>query len=99
MTELPWTVKTPQVKGIVDEKDMIKKMGGVRHPMSGAGSIKADGHDKDNLYEIKTANKTHTITGDALSKLFVWAAQQEKDAVYIVKFANGMKLEGRVTRD
>lgn len=96
--DLPWNPVTPQVKGIQREKAILKDIGALRHPMSGAGRIKDDGHDDQNLYEIKTAEKTHTVNSDELGALWKRAVKQNLDAVYLIEFGNGMVLRGVVEK-
>lgn len=61
-------------------------MGLRAHPNSGAGNIKYDASDEDNLVEVKDANKSFTLNAAYLEDLFRTAARQSKTAVIIVKF-------------
>lgn len=71
----------------------------MRHPMSGAGSIKDDGHDDDYVYEIKDANKSFTLNAKDLSDMHTRAARQTRQARYIVKFANGITAEITIKKE
>ncbi len=68
------------------------------HPASGALRIKHDASDGEILYEIKDANKTHTIKVDELLSVWKEAAMAEKEAVYLVKFTNGITLFGVIQK-
>jgi hypothetical protein len=94
---LPYdTVKTPQVKGRVDEARMAKERGARLHPMSGAGSIKDDFSTEDTIFEVKSVKKTHTLNGADLLALFRRGTQQGKGVEYVIEFADA-KLEATVT--
>lgn len=95
---LPYKPKTPQVKGRDSERKQAKVYGARVHPMSGAGSIKDDASNDEAIYEFKQANKTHVITASELDALFIRGCRAEKDAMYVVKFGNGIILEGRLRR-
>ena len=77
---------------------MLADKGAYVHPMSGAGRIKDDGHDDQNLYEVKTAAATHQISAVALSDLWTRAVQQGRDAIYMIEFGNGFTLTGIVEK-
>lgn len=81
-----WSRPTRQVQGRITERKILKDRGAKVHPNSGAGKIKDDGHDEDYLYEVKDANKTHSISALEIRNLRKRAAQQGKQAVYIIKF-------------
>lgn len=86
---LPYAPRdTRQVEGRKTEGRILKALGAVLHPNSGAGNIKDDGHDDHRLYEIKDARKTHTLKADDLRALFVRAVRQGKQAVYLVYFSD-----------
>lgn len=101
-SELPWAHKanpTPQEFGRQYEKAMAKKEGARVHPASGARGIKNDYSTEEVIFEQKTTNKSHTIKGDDLEKLFVNAVKQGKDAVYTIYFRDAnVTLEGIVRR-
>jgi len=65
---------------------MAKSLGAKPHPASGALRIKHDASDHETLYEIKDANKTHTIKGTELTSLWKEATMAEKRPVYVVRF-------------
>lgn len=67
--------------------------------MSGAGRIKDDGHDDDNLYEVKTAELTHSIKATDIKGLWERAVQQGREAVYLIEFGNGFTITGIVERN
>lgn len=88
---LPYKPKTRQVQGRDTERTVLRRLGARQHPMSGAGSIKEDGSTDDELFEIKDANKSFTLAGAELLQSFKRAMQQEKEAVWIIRFANGIE--------
>lgn len=94
-----WSKDTPQVRGRKTEKKIIRKAGGRPHPNSGAGHIKWDGSDEDSIIEVKEAEKSHTVKGDLVEKLFQDATRQNKQGVYIIRFGNGITLTGYLGRD
>ena len=69
------------------------------HPASGALRIKNDASDETILYEIKDANKVHNIKAVELLKLWKEATMADKDAIYLVKFGNGITMYGVVERE
>ena len=70
-------------------------------PMSGAGRIKGDAIDANNAYvEIKDANASYTLTGQTLHKAWIEAVRNDHtECRFIIKFANGLKLDGVVTKE
>jgi hypothetical protein len=85
---MPWKRRTRQQEGRVTEKSILKERGALIHPNSGAGSIKEDGHDEDNLYEVKdTASKSFTLKMAELFRSYVRACRQGKTAVWIIYFS------------
>jgi hypothetical protein len=48
--------------------------------------IKHDASDDERLYEIKDANKSFTLTSEDLDTLWVRAAREQKEPVFIVKY-------------
>lgn len=58
------------------------------HPNSGALRIKHDASDGEHLYEMKDANKTYTLKAEELNTLWVRAAREAKEPVFIVTFAD-----------
>lgn len=91
---LPWAPRTPQMKGMSSEKDQARQRGARLHPRSGAGSIKWDASDEDTLYEMKHVKKSHALNGEYLRRLRLDAAQQGKEAVYIVQMEDaGIEVE------
>lgn len=56
------------------------------HPRSGAGRIKDDASTDWELLEVKDANRTYTLKGAELAPLHRRAAQQGKDATFIIYF-------------
>lgn len=95
---LPYKPKTRQEQGGVTEKKVLRERGARQHPRSGAGRIKEDGSDAAHLYEVKDANKTFALTGEALLQSWQRAVQQGRDAVWVVQFANGIEAEIHLTR-
>lgn len=96
---LPYKPKTRQEDGADTEKRILRGRGARQHPRSGAGRIKYDGSDDDDLIEVKDANKSHTLQASLLNDLFVTATRQGKDAVYIVTFLDpSLYVECRVRR-
>lgn len=91
---LPYGEKSRQQQGRDSEKKQAKKYGARAHPMSGAGKIKDDASDEDWIYEYKDAVKTHTLSAAALNALLCRAEAQGKDAAYVIKFDNGVTMEG-----
>ena len=94
----PYKEKTPQVKGRENEAPTAKVYNMRPHPNSGAGKIKGDASNADEVGEFKMANKSHTLGADELAKHFRESAKEGKDALYVVEFANGIVLEGYVYR-
>ena len=86
--KLPWEVRTRQREGMSSEKRRAKKDGARLHPRSGAGSIKWDASNDDEIFEYKDVAKSHTLKGELLEALFRDAMQQGKKPVYIVTFKN-----------
>lgn len=51
------------------------------------------------MYEIKDANKTHTVKGEDIDKLFKRATKQGKGAEYVVYFqAYDLTLSCRIEK-
>jgi hypothetical protein len=48
--------------------------------------IKHDASDDETLYEIKDANKSFTLTAEDLHTLWVRAAREQKEPVFIVQY-------------
>ena len=97
---MPWTKRTRQEEGTLSEKQMAKKRGARVHPNSGAGRIKHDASDDDTLYEMKLANKIHTIHGAELERILQEGTRRGKDAKYVVRFSGyNLVLEGTITYD
>lgn len=99
MNDIPWKPRTRQQEGDRTEKKIIKQMGGRVHPRSGAGSIKHDGSTKEQLIEVKDANKTHSVLANYLYELFVIAVRQGKEPRYVVKFSNGIVMDAVIRKD
>ena len=95
---IPWDTGSRQRDGRLTEKRTAKELGAKVHPASGALRIKHDASDDEILYEIKDANKTHTIKVDELLSVWKEAAMAEKEAVYLVKFTNGITLYGVIEK-
>lgn len=70
----------------MSEAQIAKKRDARVHPRSGAGNIKWDASDADTLYEMKDANKSHTLQASLLKRLFLSATRQSKEAVYVIYF-------------
>lgn len=96
--QIPWDTGSRQRDGRLTEKRTAKELGAKVHPASGALRIKHDASDDEILYEIKDANKTHTIKVDELLSVWKEAAMAEKEAVYLVKFTNGITLYGVIEK-
>lgn len=101
-TNIPWADKahpTPQEYGRQFEKARAKALGARPHVASGALSDKNDYSTADTVYEQKTTNKSHTIKGEDLNKLFKNATAQGKDAIYTIYFREAnITIEGIVRR-
>lgn len=96
---VPWQPRSRQSEGRQTEKEVVHRQGGRVHPNSGAGSIKDDGSSEGALFEVKDAQKTHTLHGKTLNSLFRRAVAQDKDAVYIVYFGDyNLTAEVRLRR-
>ena len=95
---IPWNTGSRQREGRLTEKRIAKELGAKVHPASGALRIKHDASDEMTLYEIKDANKTHTIKAVELLSVWKEAAMAEKEAVYLVKFTNGITLFGIIQK-
>jgi hypothetical protein len=61
-------------------------LGAKVHPASGALRIKNDASTDSTLYEIKDANKTHTIKATEVMSLWKEAVISDREAVYLIKF-------------
>lgn len=96
---LPWKVPTRQDEGRSTEKRLLKERSARSHPASGAGRIKHDGSTEAELIEVKDANKSHTVSGDDLKALYQRGIQQGLEPVYVIRFKNGLILEGRIRAD
>jgi hypothetical protein len=77
----------------VTERQMLRARGARQHPRSGAGRIKEDGSDEQTLYEVKDANKTFTLSGADLLQSYRRGAAQGRDAVWLIRFGNGIEAE------
>ena len=95
---LPWRKRTPQEKGLSKERDAVRRRGGRPHPGSGSGGIKHDGSSENEVIEVKTVEKTHTLKADYLESLYAHAVRQGKEPVYVVAFGNGIELVCEVRR-
>ena len=95
---LPYDKHTPQVAGRINEKRMARDRGARLHPNSGAGNVKDDASDEDNLYEFKTANKTYTLKSLELRTLLTRAARVDKEARFVIEFADGITADITITR-
>ena len=71
---------------------MAKELSAKRHPASGALRIKHDASDDETLYEIKDANRVHTIKVDEIESLWREAVMAEKEPVYVIQFTGGLAL-------
>ncbi len=60
------------------------------HSNSGAGPVKGDASDENNLYEIKDANLSHTLSSKDLETLWKNACNQGKDPHYVIYFSGGL---------
>lgn len=83
---MPWAPRSRSKEGDQTEKQIVKARGGRPHPRSGAGKIKDDGSSDSELFEVKDANKTHTLKATDLLALFQRAVRQHKEAKYIIYF-------------
>lgn len=95
---LPYKPKTRQQDGASTEKRLLKERGARQHPRSGAGRIKEDGSDEKYLYEVKDANLTFALKSADLMQSWKRAIVQGKDAVWIIKFGNGIEAEVHLRR-
>jgi hypothetical protein len=99
VSDVPWSIPTPQQMGRKAEKQQAKKQGARLHPNSGALSIKNDFSTNEVITEYKNVNKTHTIKGVDLDKLFRSAIAQGKEGHYVVYFEEAdITLEGELRR-
>lgn len=83
---MPWSAGSRQRDGRLTEKRLAKSLGAKAHPASGALRIKNDASDDETLYEIKDANKVHTINAVEVMKLWREAVKADKEPVYLIKF-------------
>lgn len=84
---LPWSAKTRQQEGLKAEAKILKERGARQHPRSGAGSIKEDGSDDLNLYEVKnTKKKSFSLKALDLRASFNRACRQGKRSVWLIDF-------------
>lgn len=83
---LPWQKRSRSLQGRQTEKQIAKSRGARLHPNSGAGKIKDDASSEDVIYEVKDANKSHTVKSVELDNLLRRAIGQGKEAQYVVYF-------------
>ncbi len=77
----------------------IAKERGLRlHPMSGAGRIKQDASDREQLVEVKDANRSYTVKASDVKSLHHEASIQGKEPVLVVVFTNGYEVEAVIRR-
>ena len=95
---LPYKPKTRQQDGAATETRILRERGARQHPRSGAGRIKEDGSTEDDLIEVKDANLSFSLKGADLLQTFVRATRQGKNGVWVIKFANGIEAEIRLSR-
>lgn len=100
MSITPWAKEiSRQVRGRQFESDYLKAVGAIAHPNSGAGRIKDDGHDDEDLIEVKFVGRQHAINGINLKALFQRATRQGKRARYVIYFEDDdLLLTGYVTK-
>ncbi len=85
--QLPWGQQpTPQDRGRKREKSILKKLGARAHPGSGSGKIQFDGSTPDELIEVKTAERSHTLSAKYIERLYTTAVRQGKLPKMIVEF-------------
>jgi hypothetical protein len=60
----------------------------LRHPASGAGNIKGDGHDEHHLYEVKLAGRSFTLNARDLRRDYIRAIRQGRVAKWLVYFSD-----------
>lgn len=51
------------------------------------------------MYEFKDSGKSYSLNATYLLGLFKYAIKQGKDAYLVVKFANGVRVECKITRE
>lgn len=85
-SEPRWSVPTRQVQGRQTERELLTKRGKRVHPNSGAGRIKYDGSDDDEVIEVKDAAKGFRLVGRDLLQFHQHAAREGKDAVWYITF-------------
>jgi len=66
--------------------------------MSGAGRIKHDASDADDLVEVKDANRSYTVKASDVRALHHQASIQGKRPVLLVVFTNGYEMEATIRR-
>lgn len=75
-------------------------MGARLHPNSGALRIKHDASTDDCLIEIKSARKSYTLKSADLDELWVRAARQGKEPLFVVEFEHlGVTASITITKD
>lgn len=90
---LPYRPRTRQEDGTVTEKRVLKERGARQHPRSGAGSIKEDGSTAEHLIEVKDANIAFGLKSQDLMQSYKRAVAEDKDAIWVIRFANGIEAE------
>ena len=95
-SEPRWSVPSRQQQGRDTERALLRKRGMQQHPMSGAGSIKYDGSDRETIAEVKDANQSFTLKGKELGESYRHAVREGKEAVWLIKFADGLLPRGHV---
>lgn len=92
--------ETPQKRGRRLEGPMAKSYDARLHPNSGAGKIKNDASNTEQMFEFKTTDKKgYRLTTDELLKLFTSATQVDKEPVFVIDFVeHGIRAEIRPTR-
>ena len=69
------------------------------HPRSGAGRIKQDMSDEEFLLEHKDAAKSIQVSGAYLRSIWLEAVKVGKTPMFVIKFGNGMVLEGTIRKE
>lgn len=94
-TRTKWSPPSRQQQGRSTEKKILRSIGARQHPNSGAGKIKEDGSTEEELVEVKDALKSFTLKAVDLNTSRRRAAQQGKQAMWLIQFP-GFILECRI---
>lgn len=83
-----WITPNRQAEGRKSEKLTLKQRGARAHPGSGSGRIEFDGSTETQLIECKDANRSFTIKGAYIERLWRTAIKQRRQPIMVVYFSD-----------